>query len=150
VAAYVAKYVTKGAGETAAGADRRLSAWDDIDAVPASLHVRTLMRTCWRLGGLAEFEHLRLRSWAHALGFRGHVLTKSRVYSATYAALRAERAAHEGHDDVPGAVMDASWRYVGSGHTPGAALIAAGVADDLARNREHARSELRPTARAGY
>ncbi|MFI9081855.1 replication initiator [Streptomyces sioyaensis] len=143
VAAYVAKYVTKGASETAAGADRRLTAWDDIDAVPAPPHVRTLMRTCWRLGGLAEFEPLRLRSWAHTLGFRGHILTKSRAYSATYAALRAERAAYEGHDDVPSVVTDASWRYVGSGLSAGAALIAAGVADDLALNREIARDVLR-------
>ncbi|ARF56059.1 replication initiator [Streptomyces gilvosporeus] len=143
VAAYVAKYVTKGASEIAAGADRRLLAWDDIDVVPAPPHVRTLMRTCWRLGGLAEFEPLRLRSWAHTLGFRGHILTKSRVYSTTYAALRTERAAHEGHNDVPGAVADASWRYVGSGHTPGAALIAVGVADDLAHNREITREVLR-------
>ncbi|MFD5734293.1 replication initiator [Streptomyces sioyaensis] len=136
VAAYVAKYVTKGASETAAGADRRLSSWDDIDAVSAPLNVRTLMRTCWSLGGLAEFESLRLRSWAHTLGFRGHILTKSRAYSATYAALREERVAHEGYDDLPAAVTDVFWRYVGSGHTPGAALIAAGVAKDLARNRE--------------
>ncbi|MEU5238531.1 replication initiator [Streptomyces lydicus] len=143
VAAYVAKYVTKGASETASGADRRLSSWDDIDAVPASPHVRALMRTCWRLGGLTELEPLRLQSWAHALGFRGHILTKSRAYSATYAALRAERAAHEGHDDAPGALTDASWRYLGSGHTPGAALIAAGVAEDIARAREIARGELR-------
>ncbi len=143
VAAYVAKYVTKGASETAAGADWRLSSWDDIDAVPASPHVRVLMRTCWRLGGLTELEPLRLRSWAHTFGFRGHILTKSRAYSATYAALRAERAAHEGHDDVPGALTDASWRYLGSGHTPGAALIAAGVAEDIARAREIARGELR-------
>ncbi|WP_329395656.1 replication initiator [Streptomyces lydicus] len=96
VAAYVAKYVTKGASEAAAGADRRLSSWDDIDAVPVTPHPRTLMRSCWRIGGLAEFESLRLRSWAHALGFRGHVLTKSRAHSATYAALRAERAAQRG------------------------------------------------------
>ncbi|MFC9883485.1 replication initiator [Streptomyces libani] len=143
VASYVAKYVTKGASETASGADRRLSAWDDIDAVPVSPHVRALMRTCWRLGGLAEFEPLRLRSWAHTLGFRGHVLTKSRAYSATFAALRAERAAHEGHVETPRGLTDASWRYVGSGHTPGAALIAAWVAEDVARNREITREELR-------
>ncbi|MFF4950095.1 replication initiator [Streptomyces chattanoogensis] len=149
VAAYVAKYVTKGASEAAAGADHRLSTGDDIDAVAVPPHVRALMRTCWRLGGLPEFEPLRLRSWAHTLGFRGHVLTKSRAYSATYAALRAERAAHQGHDALPDAVTDAHWRYFGSGHTPGAALIAAGVADDLARNREYARSELRPAAEAG-
>ncbi|MCX4860266.1 plasmid replication initiator protein [Streptomyces canus] len=135
VAAYVAKYVTKGASETGAGLDHPISSWDDIESAPVSEHVRALMHTCWRLGALPEYAHLRLRAWTHTLGYRGHVLTKSRAYSTTYAALRAERAHHMGHAEVPGAVTDRSWRYVGSGHTPGAALIAAGVAEGLAESR---------------
>lgn len=99
------------------------------------------MRACWRLGGLPEYEPLRLRAWTHTLGYRGHILTKSRAYSTTYAALRAERAHHVGHADIPDTVTDRHWRYVGSGHTPGAALIAAGIAEDLATNREIAREE---------
>ncbi|NUK48842.1 plasmid replication initiator protein [Streptomyces lunaelactis] len=147
VAAYVAKYVTKGAADTAAGTDYRLTSAGDIETAVVSPHVRSLMRACWRLGGLREFEPLRLRAWAHTLGFRGHILTKSRAYSTTYASLRAERAEHERtaagidvpHD--PGRATDAHWRYIGSGHTPGAALIAAGIAEDLARNREIASAE---------
>jgi hypothetical protein len=139
VAAYVAKYVTKGASETGAGADHPLTTWHAIGMMPVSEHVRTLMRTCWRLGGLPEYEHLRLRAWAHTLGYRGHILTKSRAYSTTFAALRAERAHHMGHggaqDDIPTQITDRHWRYVGSGHTPGGALIAAGIADDLAESR---------------
>ncbi|MFF1278400.1 replication initiator [Streptomyces marokkonensis] len=96
-------------------------------------------RTCWRLGGFPEYEHLRLRAWAHTLCYRGHILTKSRAYPATHAALRAERAHHMGHgggqEDFPTQVTDRHWRFVGSGHTPGAALIAAGIADDLAESR---------------
>ncbi|WSY69674.1 plasmid replication initiator protein [Streptomyces sp. NBC_00885] len=139
VAAYVAKYVTKGANETGAGTDQRLTTSKDIDAAPVTDHVRALMRTCWRLGGLPEYAPLHLRAWAHTLGYRGHILTKSRAYSTTYAALRAERAEHKGNAepfDIPGAITDAHWRYVGSGHTPGAALIAAGVAEDLAESRQ--------------
>lgn len=135
VAAYVAKYVTKGASETGAGTDYRLTSWQDIEAAHVSDHVRTLMRTAWLLGGLPEYEPLRLRTWAHTLGYRGHILTKSRAYSTTYAALRSERAHHLGHIAIPDTTTDASWRYVGSGHTPGAALIAAGIADDLAESR---------------
>ncbi|MEJ8659030.1 replication initiator [Streptomyces halotolerans] len=143
VAAYVAKYVTKGASETGAGTDHRLTAWQDIDSAALTDHVRTLMRTCWRLGGLPEYAPLHLRAWAHTLGYRGHILTKSRAYSTTYAALRADRAEHQGHGESGAdTVTDAQWRYVGSGHTPGAALIAAGIADDLARSRESARDEL--------
>ncbi|MFJ4205764.1 replication initiator [Streptomyces sviceus] len=139
VAAYVAKYVTKGANETGAGLDHRVTTWDDIDTAPVSDHVRTLMRACWRLGGLTEFEPLRLRAWTHTLGYRGHILTKSRAYSTTYAALRAERACHVGHIDIPDMTTERQWRYVGSGHTPGGALIAAGVAEDITLNREIAR-----------
>ncbi|MGH1555151.1 replication initiator [Streptomyces sp. L7] len=135
VAAYVAKYVTKGASETGAGTDHKVTTWSAIDTAPVSAHVRTLMRVCWRLGGLAEYEPLHLRTWTHTLGYRGHILTKSRAYSTTYAALRAERAHHMGHADGPDAITERNWRYVDSGHTPGAALIAAGVAEDIAESR---------------
>ncbi|WRZ96240.1 plasmid replication initiator protein [Streptomyces sp. NBC_01007] len=141
VAAYVAKYVTKGASETGAGTDHPITAWGDIESASVSEHVRTLMRTCWRLGGIPEYESLRLRAWAHTLGYRGHILTKSRAYSTTYAALRAERAHHMGHGDMPDTITDAHWRYVGSGHTPGAVLIAAGIAEDIVTNDVIARGE---------
>ncbi|MEU1520489.1 replication initiator [Streptomyces sp. NPDC005811] len=141
VAAYVAKYVTKGASETGAGLDHSLTTWADIASAPVSAHVRTLMRACWRLGGLPEYEPFRLRAWTHTLGYRGHILTKSRAYSTTYAALRAERAHHMGHTETPDTITERHWRYAGSGHTPGAALIAAGIATDLATNREVACEE---------
>ncbi|MET7810100.1 replication initiator [Streptomyces sp. NPDC005395] len=141
VAAYVAKYVTKGTDETGAGTDHKVTTRDEIDTAPVSRHVRTLMHTCWRLGNLPEYAPLRLRTWTHTLGYRGHILTKSRAYSTTYAALRAERAHHLGHTDIPDAITDAHWRFIGSGHTPGAALIAAGVAADLAENQEEVRSQ---------
>lgn len=143
VAAYVAKYVTKGAADTSAGLDYRVTSPDNIRTAPVSPHVRTLMATCWRLGGLPELAHLRLRPWAHTLGYRGHILTASRRYSTTYTALRAERADHRRGAVLPddAHLTESRWRYVGSGHSPGAALIAAGVAEDLARNREAARDE---------
>ncbi|MEH0472223.1 replication initiator [Streptomyces hayashii] len=132
----MAKYVTKGADETGAGTDHKVTTWDGIAIAPVSKHVRTLMRACWRLGGLLEYEPLHLRLWTHTLGYRGHILTKSRAYSTTYAALRAERARQVGHHDAPDSVTERHWRYVGSGHSPGGALIAAGIAEDVAVNRE--------------
>ncbi|MEV7976437.1 replication initiator [Streptomyces sp. NPDC086519] len=141
VAAYVAKYVSKGASETGAGLDHPVTDQSDIESAPVSEHVRTLMRASWRLGGLPEYAPLRLRDWTHTIGYRGHILTKSRAYSTTYAALRAERAHHMGHGETPEAIVDRHWRYVGSGHTPGAALIAASAASDLVLNREIARFE---------
>ncbi|WP_078615731.1 replication initiator [Streptomyces sp. 303MFCol5.2] len=139
VAAYVAKYVTKGADETGAGTDRKVTTWDGIATAPVSEHVRTLMRACWRLGGLREYEPLHLRPWTHTLGYRGHILTKSRAYSTTYAALRAERSDHVGGSESSDTITDSHWRYAGSGHSPGGALIAAGVAEDLAVSRELSR-----------
>lgn len=104
------------------------------------------MGTCWRLGGLAELEHLRLRSWAHALGYRGHILTKSRRYSTTYGALREERADYRKGDTKPtdsaDTVREAAWRYVGSGYTPGEADFALGIAEDIVINRELAREAM--------
>ncbi|WP_307662265.1 replication initiator [Streptomyces sp. V1I1] len=55
VAAYVAKYVTKGAADTATGTDYRLTSADDIETSPVSSHLRSLTHACWRLGGLPEF-----------------------------------------------------------------------------------------------
>jgi hypothetical protein len=46
-----------------------------------------------RLGGRPEYAPLRLRQYAHQGGYRGVFLTKSRAWSTTFAALRAERYA---------------------------------------------------------
>ena len=146
VAGYVAKYVSKGATETGAGVDYRITMADDVRAAAVNGHIRALMGTCWRLGGLPELEYLRLRSWAHSLGYRGHILTKSRRYSTTYGALREERAEYQrdsaeliGSQDT---VTESAWRYVGSGYTPGAAQLAAGIAEDIAAGRQLAREAL--------
>ncbi len=130
----------------ACGTDYRITSTDDINRAAVTPHVRTLMHTCWKLGGLPTLEPLHLRAWTHTLGFRGHILTKSRAYSTTYAALRAERLDHANTAHFPDdaeTVTETHWQYLGSGHTSGAALIAAGVADDLAENRAVAREMRR-------
>jgi hypothetical protein len=90
VAGYLAKYATK-AAEKAGGADRRMRSGYEISQQPASDHARAMMATAWRLGGLAQYGYLRLRAWAHMLGFRGHFLTKARRYSVTFGTLRTSR-----------------------------------------------------------
>nr|WP_145790916.1 replication initiator [Kitasatospora atroaurantiaca] len=150
VAAYVAKYTSKSV-EAAGAADRRIDSWAEIRTLRVTPHVRALISTAWRLGGLPELEHLRLRAWAHMLGYRGHCLTKTRAYSTTYGQLRADRAEHARTlagarelfaDWDDGTTTEATWRFVGTGHTPAEALIAAGIAEDLTTNRETARQEL--------
>lgn len=150
VAAYVAKYTSKSV-EAAGAVDRRLTSLAEIRALRVTSHVRALIITAWRLGGLAELDHLRLRAWAHMLGYRGHCLTKTRAYSTTYRQLRTDRADHartvaagcdlfaDRDDD---AATTSTWRYVGQGHTSAEALIAAGIAEDLATNRKIIRGGL--------
>jgi hypothetical protein len=90
VAAYVAKYATKstdGLGRL----DHRLRP-SDLAALDLPDHLARLVTTAWALGGRPELAHLRLRDWAHTLGFRGHWLTKSRRYSTTFSVLRDARA----------------------------------------------------------
>lgn len=139
VAAYVAKYVSKSVADYG-GLDRRVTSVGFIARAAIPVHLRALMGTCWRLGSLLQLAHLRLRAWAHTLGYRGHCLTKSRRYSTTYTALRAARARRRTENDASrdsaGQVCVSAWRFVGSGHTLGEAEIAAGIAADLAELRE--------------
>jgi hypothetical protein len=162
VAGYIAKYATKATESFGSGLDRRLHDGDleRLDKLPA--HVGELVRACWELGARPELEGLRLRAWAHMLGFGGHWSTKSRRYSTTMGALRRARVAfakrRRAKDGVPldawGRPEDddqveivATWAYVGKGYeTEGERWLALSAA---ARAREHRRiawEELRTTA----
>ncbi|MFF5674326.1 replication initiator [Streptomyces hygroscopicus] len=134
VAAYIAKYATKGA-ETATGAlDRPIRLIAEVAQLDISEHARRLVRTAWALGARKDLEHLRLRAWAHMLGFRGHFSTKSRRYSTTLGALRDARAAWrraqvaaelEQEDTT---LVLAHWAYAGTGLTPAEEWLAATIA----------------------
>ena len=52
-------------------------------------HLHAIVESAWRLGGDPELS--RLRRWAHALAYGGHLMTKSRRYSTTFLKLRAAR-----------------------------------------------------------
>ncbi|GAA2948077.1 MULTISPECIES: zinc finger-like domain-containing protein [Streptomyces] len=163
VAAYVAKYATKSADASGTldhtllcrpcqgrgatllphGTPLPCTACDGtgqtrpLTRLPVARHVRQMIRTCWELGKLPEFAHLRLRKWAHMLGFRGHFSTKSRSYSTTLGALRDARRTwrteqartHAGltEPDPTTTLVVGRWDYLGSGYSPGAALLAAHV-----------------------
>ncbi|MCL6737250.1 replication initiator [Streptomyces neyagawaensis] len=130
VAAYIAKYATKGA-ETAGTLDRPIrNPITDLIGAQVTDHARQLILTCWHLGARPELEALRLRKWAHMLGFRGHFSTKSRAYSVTLGALRQERADHNealtraraaeaGHPlpDPDTVLVLSHWRFAGTGLT---------------------------------
>jgi hypothetical protein len=164
VAGYIAKYATKATESFGSGLDRRLGA-DDLERLnrlPA--HVAELVRACWELGGRPELEGLRLRAWAHMLGFRGHWSTRSRRYSTTMGALRRARVAfakrRRARDGIPldafgraeddqAVVVVATWAYVGTGYaTEGERWLALSAAARAREHRRIAREELTTTTRS--
>ncbi len=158
VASYISKYATKGSDGSAA-LDFRISCRQCrglgrasrftlcavchgtglkdgllLDALPVTEHARRMIRTCWELGKREEFGELRLRPWAHMLGFRGHFSSKSRRFSVTLGDLRQARSTHRAQEardreglppveDGTTAVV-AHWRFAGTGYTPGEAVLA--------------------------
>ena len=159
VAGYIAKYATKATESFGSGLDRRLTAddLDCLDQLPA--HVAKLVQAAWELGGRPQFDGLRLRAWAHMLGFGGHWSTKSRRYSTTFAALRRARVRSPSAagpatacpwmpgsrpEDDQAVIVVASWVYVGSGYaTEGERWLALSAAARAREQREVAREELR-------
>jgi hypothetical protein len=140
VASYIAKYVTKGSSGALVLA-RRIEHAGWIERAPVTEHAKALMRAAWELGGGEQFAGLRLRAWAHQLGFRGNVVTKSRAYSTTYGALRAARMDYSREaagilaPDPETTVREASWRFVGAGLSPELGELAAGIADAVAMRK---------------
>jgi hypothetical protein len=93
LAGYIAKYATKGTGAHE-GVDRPIRDIAHVNHLHLPEHHRRMITTAWDLGSRDEYAGLHLRRWAHMLGFRGHFLTKSRRYSSTFTAIRAERREH--------------------------------------------------------
>ncbi|MGW6912154.1 replication initiator [Streptomyces sp. NPDC054940] len=135
VAAYVAKYATKGA-ETATGTlDRPIRFLAELAQARISDHARHMIRTAWSLGARPELADLRLRAWAHMLGFRGHFSTKSRRYSTTLGALREARAdwrhaqatPSTGPQDSETTLVLAHWVFAGTGLSNAETWLAASL-----------------------
>lgn len=173
VAGYIAKYATKGA-RTAGTVDYPLACRDCaglgrlpgneaarcrpchgtglsyyLDSLQVTPHARAMIDMCWTLGGQPALEHLRLRPWAHMLGFRGHFSTKSRRYSTTLGALRTARRqwrteemlrAHGiGAENADNVIVAGRWTYSGRGYSEGEALYARTIAEDFVEERHLAR-----------
>jgi hypothetical protein len=154
-AGYIAKYATKST-EAVGGLMHPLSE-SDVATLRIRPHARRLVETAWRLGSYPHLRELRLRKWAHALGFRGHCFTKSRRYSTTFTALRQARheyrlrRVHGGELRDPwgrpvseGASCEQRrWHYTGSGYrTLGDAWLAELGEQELRESRRLAREEL--------
>ena len=88
VAAYLAKYVTKSVADFGVGI-RRMSPLA-VAELDVSTHVRAILTTITGLGAHRAYQGMD--RWLHTLGYRGHITTKSRLFSTTMGSLRAYRA----------------------------------------------------------
>ncbi|AGZ40115.1 replication initiator [Actinoplanes friuliensis] len=102
--------------------------------------------------------YLKLRKWAHMLGFGGHFLTKSRRYSITFAMLddervtfrRAQTGGPERSDPVaePTTLVINFLAFVGAGwQTPADAMLA-NTSAAMAREHQDAARQYLHTATA--
>ena len=90
---------------------------------------KIVKETAYYLNGkIPALADLRLAAWAHMLGFRGHFSTKSRTYSTTLGALRANRAAYQRELAIAAGLMPdldsetalvvTDWHFAGREHSP--------------------------------
>jgi hypothetical protein len=160
VAGYIAKYATKATEALGVTLDHRIGEVE-LEGLDVPAHVVELVRACFELSGRPSLARLRLRKWAHMLGFGGHFSSKSRRYSTTLGALRRARVAYAVRrrrgDTLPldawgqpsddqAVIVVASWTYLGRGYrTTGEAWLAASAAARAREQRRIAREELRTT-----
>jgi hypothetical protein len=161
VAGYVAKYATKSTEALGVTLDHRISE-AELEELDLPAHVAELVRACWQLGARPSLRSLRLRKWAHMLGFGGHFSSKSRRYSTTLGALRRARItfairrrrgdtlpldAWGRPDDDQAVIVLATWSYIGCGYqTTGEGWLAASAAARAREARRIAKEELRTMA----
>jgi hypothetical protein len=152
VAGYLAKYATKSTEQ--AGGVLHPVAQHQLDALHVREHIRRYLREAFALAGEHALAARRFGACAHALGFRGHCLSKSRRYSTTFKALRGAREQHV-HEQLIARSNDAaqralagavervaSFRLVGIGHLTSADAYLAESARARAREqRRLAREE---------
>jgi hypothetical protein len=162
VAGYVAKYATKSTEALGVTLDHRVCEVE-LEGLDVPAHVAELVRACWELGARPSLVELRLRKWAHMLGFGGHFSSKSRRYSTTLGALRRARVAYAIRrrgdtltldawgrpEDDQAVIVVASWSYLGRGYqSTGEAWLAASAAARAREERLIAQEELRTTTMA--
>ena len=161
VAGYIAKYATKATESFGSGLDRRLTDGDDLEYLDICRRMWPSWSGLLGAGRSAGATGLRLRAWAHMLGFGGHWSTKSRRYSTTMGALRRARVAfakrRRARDGIPldawdrpeddqAVIVVASWVYVGPGYaTEGERWLALSAAARAREHRRIAREELTTT-----
>ena len=155
VAAYLAKYLTKSTEDFGLDGYGRVNGSTDARYIGASAHAVRIIETAEQLAAHAGEDYERLADRYGTLGYRGHVMTKTRRYSTTFGELRRARSewrqngrrpindaevrqagADVDHDgDEADIVIERQWRFAGVGFfdsdTAARALASAALA------REH-------------
>ena len=108
--------------------DPRITPADQLAALPVRDHARRHITECIRLGKLPGLEDMHLAAWAHMFGFSGHFSTKSRTYSTTLGALRADRAPHQRETAIAAGLLPrprqrhhahhTDWHFAGRSYLP--------------------------------
>jgi hypothetical protein len=155
VAAYLAKYLTKSTEDFGLDGHGRVHSATDARYFGASPHAVRIIETAEHLAAAGGEDYQRLADRYGTLGYRGHVMTKTRRYSTTFGALRQARtewrqrggrptpdpdedqtpvvAGHHDHDgDETEIVIERNWRFAGIGYfdidTAARALTSAALA----------------------
>jgi hypothetical protein len=141
VASYLAKYsvkTTDGSPDFA----YRFKTRNEIVESKADGHRQRLALTAWDLAHEGALRPLNLRLHAHALGFTGQLITKSRGFTTSFTALRAARASYMSgsntHVALPG-----TFHYTGRGYDHPKAAQLAGVFHEMQRALRRERAEAK-------
>ena len=136
VAAYLAKYLTKSTEDFGLDHHGKVHGSTDARYLGASPHAVRIIETAEQLAATAGADYERLADRYGTLGYRGHVLTKTRRYSTTFGALRRARQTwrrtpladrnneairRAGEDEDPDGdqadiVIERNWRFAGAGY----------------------------------
>jgi Replication initiator protein, pSAM2 len=153
LAAYLSKYLTKGTEDFGLDGHGRVHSAQDARSIGASEHAVRMIETAEQLAAGAGADYERLADRYGTLGYRGHVLTKTRRYSTTFGALRRARCDWRQYRRPPGTdpsqpdsdddqagdesaiVVERNWRYAGSGYLDADEAALAMTAAALARSR---------------
>jgi hypothetical protein len=142
LASYLAKYVTKTAGEGLELA-RRFRSRRQIRVLVDNPHLRRLALEAWDLALAPECSHLKAKMHAHTLGYPGQLMTKSRRYSTTLTALRRARSEYRIRS-ASREVVVGDFSYAGRGYDdPRSAVLAELLVEGQRELREIARKRGR-------
>ena len=137
IASYLAKYVTKSVTEFGLS-PRRISP-RAVTELAVRPHIRSILVTITWVA--QETDDPDMTKWLHTLGYRGHITTKTRAYSTTMGALRAQRAAWRQQQGNTANEVMRGWEFTKIGHDNDGDRVLAATADAQHRAARQAARE---------